>query len=189
MDETQIKGMTRRKVLQMGLVAAASSLVPGNVMSALAEIESPERVLCFYNLYTHENLEAVYWYKGEYLPQSLDDINYILRDIRTGRVGSIDTHLLDLLFAIQQRLGTTEPFQIVSGYRTPQSNALLRKKKKGVAKRSFHIFGKAADIRIPGFSTKEVRQAAKSLKGGGVGYYPQSHFVHVDVGPVRYWWG
>ena len=189
MDETQLKGITRRKILQMGLVAAASSLVPCNVFSSVADRESHERVLCLYNLYTHEKLESVYWYKGEYVPDSLVDINHILRDIRTGSEREIDTRLLDLLFTIQQKLGTKEPFQIISGYRTPQSNALLSKKKKGVAKRSFHIYGKAADIRIPGFSTKEVRLAAMSIKGGGVGYYPRSNFVHVDVGPVRYWWG
>ncbi len=181
--------ISRRKVLSMGLITMASGIIPSKAISAVEDILVRERMLCFYNLYTKETLETVYWKDGSYLTDGIAELSHILRDIRTGKVKNIDKSLLDLLFALQQKLGNNEPFHIISGYRTPQSNALLSEKKKGVAKFSLHMYGKAVDIRIPGHKLRDVRRAAMSLKGGGVGYYPRSNFIHVDTGNIRYWWG
>lgn len=183
------RGISRRQLLSAGLITLASAVIPVKSIAAVNDILVPERTLCFYNLYTKEYIEAVYWKEGEYFPEGLAGINHILRDIRTGKEKSMDRDLLDLLFALQQELGNEEPFHIVSGYRTPKSNALLRQHKKGVAKNSMHMYGKAVDIRLPNHKLRDVRRTAMQLKGGGVGYYPRSNFIHVDVGSVRYWWG
>ncbi|MHA1942514.1 MAG: YcbK family protein [Candidatus Hodarchaeales archaeon] len=183
------KGISRRKFISMGLITAASGIMPYKSIAAVKDVLLPERTLCFYNLYTKETIEAVYWREGRYIPEGLDGLNHILRDLRTGRVKTMDRKLLNLLFALQQELGSNEPFHIISGYRTRESNALLRKNKKGVAKYSLHIYGKAVDIRVPDCRLRDVRRAAMKMKGGGVGYYPRSNFIHVDVGNIRYWWG
>jgi len=173
----------------MGLITVSSGIIPFNAIAAVKDIVLPERSLCFDNLYTKERIETVYWREGKYIPESLDRLNYIFRDIRTGTVKAIDRDLLDLLFALKQKIGNSQPFHIISGYRTPKSNAILRKKNKGAAKNSMHIYGKAVDIRVPGHKIREIRRAAMKLKGGGVGYYPRSSFLHIDVGNIRYWWG
>jgi len=188
LDLLDTDGISRRKFLGMGLVAAASALVPSGVYAAAKEL-APEKAISFYNVYTHENLETVYWKNGLYVPEALSQVNHLFRDIRSGKVKTINKELIDLLYDLQQELKTDEPFQIISGYRSPHSNAMLRKTKKGVAKNSLHMYGKAADIRLPGYSLKGIRGAAMKLRAGGVGYYPRSKFVHVDVGSIRYWRG
>jgi uncharacterized protein YcbK (DUF882 family) len=181
-------GFSRRELLSMGLVTVASTIIPHKTLAAIEEPEA-ERDISFYNLYSHENLEIVYWRDGKYLPEALSEINHMFRDSRTGKVKIINKNLIDLLFNLKTKLKTNEPFQIVSGYRSPRSNAILRKKKKGVARNSLHMYGKAVDLRVPGQSIRTVRYAAMGLKGGGVGYYPRSSFVHIDVGDIRYWRG
>ncbi len=183
------KGISRRKFISLGLITAASGIMPYNAIAAVKDLLLPERTLCFYNLYTKEIIEAVYWRDGRYIAEGLESLNHILRDLRTGKIKTMDRKLLDLLFALQQEVDSNEPFHIISGYRTRESNALLGRKKKGVAKQSLHIYGKAVDIRVPGRKLRDVRRAAMNLKGGGVGYYPRSNFIHVDVGNIRYWWG
>lgn len=179
----------RRKFIRMGLITAASALLSKNAVASALEPEAEVRELHFYNLYTHEDLKVVYWKDGWYVPDALARIDYIFRDIHNGKVMTIKTDLLDLLFDIRRNVHIDKPFQIVSGYRTPGSNAMLSKQKKGVAKNSLHMYGKAVDIRVPGFSLRSLRREAMKLGRGGVGYYPRSHFVHVDVGKVRYWRG
>jgi uncharacterized protein YcbK (DUF882 family) len=115
------------------------------------------------------------------------EINHILRDHRTGDVHDMDQGLLDLLYLLQTRVESRQTFQIISGYRSPKTNAMLSGKSKGVAKRSYHMQGKAIDIRLNGCDLKQLHKAALSLKAGGVGYYPSSDFIHVDVGRVRRW--
>jgi uncharacterized protein YcbK (DUF882 family) len=143
--------------------------------------------LAFYNTHTGESLKTVYWLDGNYLPAAAEEINLILRDHRTGEINSIDPRLLDLLFELRTDLETTRPFYIISGYRSAATNALLRTASDGIATNSLHIHGQAADIRLPGLALSALRRAAVALKAGGVGYYPRSDFVHVDVGRVRYW--
>jgi uncharacterized protein YcbK (DUF882 family) len=144
-------------------------------------------MLCFYNLQTKESLKAVYWKKGEYIDEALAEINHIMRDHYCGAVRSMDKRLLDFLFAIQQKLGSDEPFHVISAYRTKRTNELLRKRNKKAAKYSLHTKGKAIDVRLPHHNSKELRRAAYRIKAGGVGYYPRTNSVHIDVGAVRFW--
>ena len=176
--------MNRRDFLRIGAGATATLIL----RTGLAKPNAPlERSLGFYNTHTDETLKTVYWAGGEYQPEALREINHILRDHRTGDVHSMDAKLLDLLYLLQTRTGRKDRFHIISGYRSPATNAMLNARSSGVAKRSYHIQGKAIDIRLPGYDLKKLHQAALALKAGGVGYYPSSNFIHVDVGPVRRW--
>ena len=179
--------ISRRAFLVAGLLTTAACLSPHKAVSAALNVFSEEKSLSFYNTHTGENLKAVYWNQGTYLPQALSDINYILRDYHTGEVKEIDTDLLDLLFTLRQKLESTGPFNIISGYRSPETNSLMSIISKGVVKNSMHIQGMAIDIRLPGYELKTLQRAAIDLRRGGVGYYPSSDFVHVDVGRIRYW--
>ncbi len=184
---SKVRRIGRRGFLAAGLAATAACLFPRKAVASVSEFFSVERSLSFYNTHTGEQMKTVYWSQGAYVPQALDDINHILRDYRTGEVKEIDRDLLDLLFALREKLESTGPFSIISGYRSAETNALLRVISKGVAKDSLHIHGKAIDISLPGHDLKTVQRAAIDLQRGGVGYYPTSDFVHVDVGRVRYW--
>lgn len=179
--------LDRRSLLKAGILAASGCIFPYTAFGALEDQQLPNRSLSLYNLHTGENLKSVYWSRGKYISEALVDINYILRDHRTGEIESIDKRLLDLLYALGKRLGIKDSFNIVSGYRSPSTNALLHKRSSGVAKGSLHQQGKAVDIRVPGCEISSLRNAAIALKGGGVGYYPSPNFVHIDVGRVRYW--
>jgi uncharacterized protein YcbK (DUF882 family) len=148
---------------------------------------TPSRELSFHNYHTDEELNVCYFCDGEYDAAALQKIDYILRDHRTGETKSINTNLLDLLYAVAVKSKCRSPFFVISGYRSRATNAMLRKKRKGVAAKSLHMEGKAIDLRIPRYSTRRLRKIAVSLKGGGVGYYPRSNFVHLDIGPVRFW--
>jgi uncharacterized protein YcbK (DUF882 family) len=134
-----------------------------------------------------ERLRTTYWADGGYVPNALTDINFILRDFRANEIKAIDLRLLDLLHRLNASLETSQPFHVISGYRTAATNAMLRGASAGVALHSLHIDGMAIDIRVPGHDLAVLRRAALALRGGGVGYYPQSDFVHVDVGRVRTW--
>ena len=180
--------ITRRDLLALGLVTAASTIFPFRAL-AVSEKISSQKELFFYNVYTHENLNAVYWKDGMYLPDELARINHIFRDSRSGKEREININLLDMLFELKEQLKSKEPYHVISGYRTPKSNAMLSKRNKGVAKNSLHMYGKAVDISMPGYSLSGIRKAAMKLRAGGVGYYPRSKFLHLDVGEVRYWWG
>jgi len=179
--------VSRRVFLAAGLLTTASCLLPHKAVAAVSSFFPVERTLSFYNIHTGEKLKAVYRQQDAYVPQALTDINHILRDYRTEEVKEIDTGLLDLLFALREKLESNVPFSIISGYRSPETNSLLSSMSKGVVSNSMHIYGKAIDIRLPGYELKTLRLAAADLRRGGVGYYPSSDFVHVDVGRVRYW--
>lgn len=179
--------LCRRSFLKAGALALGGCLLPRAVFGAPGIPTSAERSLSLYNLHTGESLKTVYWFKGTYLADALAEINRILRDYRTNEMISIDTGLLDLLHAIHDQMGSKEMLHVISGYRSPATNEHLRGKGAGVARNSLHMEGKAADIRMPDQSLSALRQTAVALKGGGVGYYPGSGFVHVDVGRVRYW--
>jgi uncharacterized protein YcbK (DUF882 family) len=148
---------------------------------------TPERRLSFYSLHTGESLTATYWSEGGYIDAELEAISRVLRDHRTGDIHPIDTRLLDQLFLLQRSVESKHPFQVISGYRSPRTNAKLRADSQGVAKRSLHMQGKAIDVRLKGTALTDLRDAAKSLKTGGVGYYAKSDFIHIDTGRVRYW--
>ncbi|EIJ41973.1 hypothetical protein BegalDRAFT_1070 [Beggiatoa alba B18LD] len=148
-----------------------------------------EKKLSFANLNTNEDLEIIYWSNGAYVKSALNKINQLFRDHRTDDVHAIDLNLLDLFYDLQQALSTPEPLQLISGYRSPETNAMLRGRRKnsGVAKNSLHMEGKAADIRLPDKNIDQIYQTAVLMQRGGVGYYAGSNFVHVDVGSVRSW--
>jgi uncharacterized protein YcbK (DUF882 family) len=179
--------ISRRRFLRMGVLAAAASGVPCPALALERMTQRFERALEFYNVHTGESLRAVYWVKGKYLPMSLRDINYVLRDHHSDQVKPIDPQLLDLLYTIDKIVGLRDSFHVLSAYRSPATNARLRMFYSGVAEHSMHIEGKAIDVRFTGSDLQMVRRLALDLQWGGVGYYPGSNFVHLDTGPVRSW--
>jgi uncharacterized protein YcbK (DUF882 family) len=175
---------TRRSFIRAGTgLAAGLLLLP---LQSLANSQQ-ERKLSFHNTHTGENTSAVYWAEGNYLTAGKREIDEILRDHRTDEIHPIDTDLLDLLYLLKAEVQGKRAFEIISGYRSPATNAELRKNSAGVAKRSYHMQGKAIDIRLPGCDLKNLHTAAMAMRAGGVGYYPGSRFIHVDVGPYRSW--
>jgi uncharacterized protein YcbK (DUF882 family) len=179
--------LSRRRFVTWGVLAAATSFCARPLVANIYRPQPPERTLAFFNTHTGEGLRTVYWVQGGYLPDALSAVDYVLRDHRTDEVKTIAPQLLDLLHAICAELEVYQPFHIISGYRSPATNAYLRSQSRGVAQQSFHMDGKAVDVRLPGYSAATVRSVAMSLQGGGVGYYPRAEFVHLDVGPIRYW--
>jgi uncharacterized protein YcbK (DUF882 family) len=178
---------SRRHILRAGLGAAA--LGGAMISAAPASADLAPRALAFHNLHTGESLDAVYFENGAYVPDALAAVNHVLRDYRTGDVHLIAPNLLDLLRTLSARLETPSAFQVISGYRSPKTNAMLHAHSDGVAKSSLHMQGLAIDIRLGDVPLDRLHNAALSLAGGGVGYYPSSDFVHVDVGRVRRWGG
>jgi uncharacterized protein YcbK (DUF882 family) len=178
--------------LGMGAAAAAVALVPGRAQAAprASATAAPVRTLSFFHTHTGERLKATYAAGGAYQPAVLRDINQLLRDFRVNEIKPIDPKLLDLLHELGGTLETDQPFHVISGYRSPQTNAMLRERggaHTGVASHSLHMDGMAIDIRLPGVKLEQLHSAARALKIGGVGFYPDLNFVHVDVGRVRYW--
>ena len=148
-----------------------------------------ERALSFYHTHTRQHLDVIYWKDGEYVGAALDDINEFLSDFRTGDIAEIDPTLLDLIYDVRESLGGEGTYHIISAYRSSKTNEMLRNRSasSGVAKKSQHVLGKAIDVRLEGVRTAQLRDAAIRLQRGGVGYYKQSDFVHMDTGRVRRW--
>ena len=161
--------------------------LPGAAWAGFRAPEPQVRTLGFQNLHTGESLNTTYYEANGYIRGALQDINYILRDFRANEIKPIDTRLLDLLVQLRGRLETSAPFEVISGYRSAKTNAMLHAHSEGVAVHSLHIDGRAIDIRVANRDLQAVRNAALSLQSGGVGYYPRSDFVHVDTGRVRFW--
>lgn len=178
------RGVTRRTFLGLSAVAMA---LPGTRALASANPLKHARKLSFYHTHTSKKLSVVYHDGTKFEPEVLTEINRFMADFRTGDIHPIDTGLLDYLYLLQQQVGKQGQFEIISAFRSPKTNAMLRGNSKGVAKRSLHMQGKAIDIRLPGVDTKALQRAAINLKLGGVGYYRKSDFIHVDTGRVRYW--
>ncbi len=187
-DSTLSKTLVgRRRVMAFGLGAAALAIA-SPLKGALAALPpAGVRTLALVSTHTDEKISATYWRNGVYDKGALKDINYLLRDFRTGDVAAIDPGLLDLLVELHHRAGSRKPFHVISGYRSPKTNALLASASDGVAKRSLHMDGKAIDIRLHDVALSDLRQTALGMKAGGVGYYKKSDFIHVDTGRVRQW--
>lgn len=168
----------------MGLACGAA--VAMRARWAMAEAANV-RSVAFVHTHTGEKLTAVYWKDGAYQQQVLQQVNHLLRDFRTNEVHDIDPALLDLLFDLRTKVGSDAAFHVISAYRSPQTNEMLRRSSNGVAEHSMHMQGKAIDVRLAGFPTARLAEVARSLRRGGVGYYAASDFVHVDTGRVRYW--
>jgi len=162
------------------------SMLAYPLLPNLSWAQSPEKCLRLYQPHTDETLNIVYHSDQGYHLDSLKQINYLMRDYRTDCVMQMDLELLDILYDLQQQFDT-RPFHVISGYRSPKTNRKLRQRSRNVAKRSFHLQGKAVDVCLPGVSSRQLKKAAIDLKRGGVGYYSRSGFVHLDTGPVRHW--
>lgn len=176
--------VSRRRLLGWTVPVAAVGLVAPPVLAS-----APKRVrsLSLRNLHTDERVAVDYWIDGWYSPDALAEINHLMRDFRTGEVHPMDRELLDLLHRVHNAMESDADFEVFSAYRSPRTNAMLARRNSRVAKQSLHMRGMAADVRLPGRRLGHLRRAAKSLRLGGVGYYPKSGFVHLDVGRPRFW--
>lgn len=177
--------LNRRRFLGISAVGCAS--IASSSVAAVSYPSMAARELHLYNLHTFETLKAVYWRDGTYLAEGLAQISYHLRDFRTGGIKPIDPTLLNILHRLSSNIDVSGPINVISGYRTPATNAMLAARSDKVAANSFHMRGQAIDIRVPGFATIGMRDMALSISKGGVGYYPESDFVHLDTGPIRAW--
>ncbi len=192
--------VSRRRALQTGLTAAAGAgaavALPGAGWARNYGVDGLNPALGYgprfahvHNLHTGESLRAVYYENGRYVPDAMSELMKVLRDWRSGEQHLMDPRLFDVMHALRGKLDTSAPYQIISGYRSARTNALMHERSHGVAQNSQHVQGKASDVRLEGVALHHLRAAAADLGAGGVGYYPVSNFVHVDVGPVRQWIG
>jgi len=166
-------------------LACAAPLL--SLASAARAAGTRSRAVALAHTHTGELLDVVYAVGGRYVPEALRRIDRFLRDHYDGAIGRIDPALFDQLHALAQAFGASRPFEVISGYRSPQTNAALRRRSGGVASHSLHMEGRAIDIRLPDVDLADLRDAARAMRAGGVGYYPASQFVHIDTGRVRTW--
>jgi uncharacterized protein YcbK (DUF882 family) len=178
----------RRRFLKVGLAGFLAASVPLiSSRNAQAAPTYGQWKIAMHHSHTGETFSGVYRVGDQYLPEAFERINYLLRDFRSDEAFPMDPHVIDILSVVQARTRTGRPMEVLSGYRCPKTNAMLRHETRGVAKKSLHMFGQAIDFRMPGFNTGRLRNLAQNLKAGGVGYYPRSNFVHVDTGALRHW--
>jgi uncharacterized protein YcbK (DUF882 family) len=163
-------------------VLATVVLMPVNSTSSV-----DQRSLSFYHTHTQKSLEIIYAVGGEYVESALEEVNDFLADFRTGDAIVMDPELLDLIYDVRASLSSNGTFEVISAYRSPETNQMLRDAGRGVAKKSQHLLGKAIDVRLRNVDSSDLRDAALSLRRGGVGYYEKSNFVHIDTGRVRRW--
>ncbi|MEM9370036.1 MAG: DUF882 domain-containing protein [Pseudomonadota bacterium] len=187
-SDSQSSAVTRRTCL-FGISAAIGSLASPafatapTILTGAGDFRSVHLV----NNRTHEWVNTVYWVEGDYVPDAMEAINHLMRDWRAEEVISIDRRTIDIISATHRLLECTEPFEVVSGYRSPRTNAQLRRRNRGVARKSYHVRGMAADLKLKSRSVRQIARAGKALDAGGVGSYSRSQFVHLDSGPVRDW--
>ncbi len=182
-------GMTRRALL--GAFAATSVAAAPTFASAAGFLRGAGdiRRIKMYSGRTGERIDMIYWIEGQYIKDAVAEVNYFMRDWRTDGVKSIDLRTVDIMAASHNLLDVNEPYMLLSGYRSPQTNAMLRSRSSGVARNSLHMSGQAADLRLSSRSTSQMARAAVACNGGGVGRYSGSNFVHMDCGVVRSWGG
>ena len=183
-EASQISGTRRALLRRLILGIPATACLSSLPKIALAD---QERSLSLYHTHTDERLSVVYYADGQYLSDSVRQLNFVLRDFRNDKIREIDLNLLDLLHEVCRLFGARKTFEIISAYRSPETNALLRQRSNGVARNSLHLQGKAIDIRLSGVALVQLQKAALALGRGGVGYYPTSNFVHLDIGRTRRW--
>ncbi|MCR8547286.1 DUF882 domain-containing protein [Salipiger sp. P9] len=187
MTDTTAGGLTRRGLL--GAFAATFVTAAPTYANAAGFLRGAGdiRRLRMYSGRTGEKIDMIYWIEGEYISESLKQINYFMRDWRTNDVKSIDARTVDIMTAAHNLMDCSEPYMLVSGYRSPKTNAMLRARSSGVAKNSRHLRGEAADLHLNSRSVNQMARAAQACRAGGVGRYSGSSFVHMDCGPVRTW--
>jgi len=181
------KGISRRGLL--GAFAATAVTAAPTYSHAFGFLKGAGDVrrIRLHSGRTGESLDTLYWIDGEYIPEVLAEVNHFMRDWRTGSKIDIDTRTIDIIAASHRLLEAETPFLMLSGYRTPQTNGMLRSRSRAVARNSLHMKGQAADLRLPGRSVAQISRAAIACSAGGVGKYSRSNFVHMDCGPVRVW--
>jgi uncharacterized protein YcbK (DUF882 family) len=179
--------LSRRGFLKLAAYGSLMAVGTPKIVQAAYSGFTAHKTLALEHHHTGETLKLTYFEQGRYIAGALDEVSYFLRDYHNDAVHSVDPALLDQLHDVKLLLGVNKPFHIVSGYRSPGTNANLRRHHRGVAKHSLHMEGRAVDIRMEGVSAKAIRTAALSLNRGGVGYYPSSNFVHLDTGELRTW--
>ena len=182
-------GMTRRGLLGAFAATAVAAAPTYSNAAGFLRGGGDVRRLRMYSGRTGERMDTIYWIDGKYIGEAIREVNMFMRDWRTGEAIQMDTRTIDIMAAAHNLLDTSQPYLLLSGYRSPKTNAMLRSRSGGVAKKSLHLLGQAADLRIDGRSTGQISNAAKSCRAGGVGRYRGSNFVHMDCGPVRSWNG
>lgn len=189
MTQSTMAGITRRGLL--GAFAATAVTAAPTYANAFAFLRGAGdiRRIRMYSGRTGESLNTIYWIDGKYIDEALREINYFMRDWRSGEAARIDTRAVDIMAASHNLLEVSEPYMLLSGYRTAQTNAMLRSRSRRVARNSLHIQGQAADLRLSSRSVGQMAGAASAIGAGGVGKYSRSNFVHMDSGPVRIWGG
>lgn len=181
--------LTRRGLL--GAFAATAVIAAPTYSNAFGLLKGAGdiRRIKMYSGRTGESIDTIYWIEGEYIPEVLKEINHFMRDWRNDKTVKMDPHNFDIMAASHRLLDVNEPFMLLSGYRSPETNAMLRSHSRGVARNSLHMKGQAADLRLASRSVKQMARAAESCGAGGVGHYYRSNFVHMDCGSVRTWGG
>ncbi len=175
----------RRRFLMKASVATAGLILGPELARAAAK---RDRLLMMTNPHTGEKIRTIYWTPTEgYIRESLASVSHFMRDFRQNQVRAIDPALLDIVYAISMNIGTRRPFEVMSGYRSPKTNRMLRRRSRNVAKKSYHMRAKAMDFQVKNVSARTLRRIALSLRKGGVGYYPGARYIHVDTGTVRQW--
>ena len=189
MTEMSSSGVTRRALL--GAFAATALTAAPTFSNAAGYLRGggDVRRIRMYSGRTGERIDMIYWIEGKYIKDAVKEVNHFMRDWRTNQVKSIDLRTVDIMAAAHNLLDVNEPYMLLSGYRSPQTNAMLRRRSRGVAKNSLHMKGQAADLRLSSRSTGQMARAAAACRGGGVGRYSRSNFVHMDCGAVRTWGG
>ncbi|MDQ2065496.1 DUF882 domain-containing protein [Xinfangfangia sp. CPCC 101601] len=182
-------GLTRRGLLGAFAATAVTAAPFFGSAPAFARGAGDIRRIRMYSGRTGESLDSIYWIEGDYIPEVVKEINSFMRDWRTGDTIKIDLRTIDIMAASHRLMDVTEPYMLLSGYRSPKTNTMLRSNSKGVAKNSLHMVGKAADLRLKSRSVGQMAKAAAACSAGGVGRYSRSNFVHMDCGPVRTWGG
>lgn len=189
MEDTGSTGLSRRALLRVFAATAVIAAPTYSKAFGFLKGAGDIRRVKMTSQRTGESVDTIYWVNGEYIPEVLADMNYFMRDWRNDDVHSMDPRNLDIIAATHRLLDVNEPYLLLSGYRSPATNALLRKQSRGVARNSLHMQGMAADLRLRSRSIGQMRAAAESCAAGGVGHYNRSNFVHMDCGPVRTWAG
>jgi len=181
--------MTRRGLL--GAFAATAVAAAPSFASAAGFLRGAGdiRRISMFSGRTGERVDTVYWIEGEYIAEAVREINMFMRDWRTSEAVQMDLRTIDIMSASSNLMDINEPYLLLSGYRSPQTNAMLRQQSSGVARNSLHMRGQAADLRLQGRTTAQMASAAISCRAGGVGRYSGSNFVHMDCGPIRSWRG
>mgnify|MGYP001052705693 CR=1 FL=1 len=189
MFEKKSTGFTRRGILGAFAATAIATAPTYSKAAGFLRGAGDVRRIAMHSGRTGERLDTIYWIEGEYIGEALREINLHMRDWRTGEAVQMDLRTIDIMAAARNLLDTDEPYLLLSGYRSPQTNGMLRSNNRGVARNSLHMKGQAADLRLQGRTTAQMANAALACRAGGVGRYNRSNFVHMDCGPIRSWSG